>query len=293
MAVGGIGSLKSRLTRVPAYVVRSGTSFLAARRLARRWPELGEMLVAGRKETGGETERRDAVRDAVPNPEAQISLLVPSKRPRMIDNIVDNVSRQTLMPREVVLVVDETTHTADDIADLAGRLDPVLLVTVFAPPSASLGERLNAAIESSSSEWLARMDDDDWYGQDYLADSVRAAVISGAVIVGKATYPVVWQLDGRARIRFPGWDYRFVSAVAGATMFWNRHSRDVRFPDRSIGEDGGAQQRVLRRGGTIFSSDRFQFVVQRQEDATWADREGRLEASGPLMPTAQAYLDHS
>lgn len=207
----------------------------------------------------------------------------------MIENIAENVARQSLTPSEVILVYDDGTHSDSDIDTLAGRLGRVPLAALKVSPSDSLGARLNAAISASSTEWLARMDDDDWYGDAYLADSVRAAVVSGASMVGKATYPVVWTHNGQARLRFPGSDYRFVSAVAGATMMWNRDRTTIEFPNLSVGEDGSAQRRLLRSGGTIFSSDRFQYVVQRQQDATWDDRERRLETSGPEIPVAQAY----
>lgn len=286
-----IRAASSRLVRVPTFALRSLTSSLASRRLERQWPELGRLFISERVTTGGAANRRDAIRRAVPAPDAAISILVPSKRPRMIDNIVDNVSRQNLAPAEVVLVVDSTTHTADDIAVLADRLGEIALTTVEAPPSQSLGFRLNAAVEAAGNEWLARMDDDDWYGEAYLADSIRAATVSHASMVGKATYSVVWTAEQRARLRFPGQDYRFVSTVAGGTMLWNRTRAEIRFPDRSVGEDGGAQQRLLYRGGTIFSSDRFQYVLQRQSDATWSDHEQRLESSGPEITVVQAYCD--
>lgn len=281
----------ARLRRAPTFAARSATSFVAARRLVRRWPQLGSTLIINREPDGGERSRRDAVRNAVPSPIAEVSILVPSKRPNMIGNIVDNVARQALVPSEVVLVFDDTTHSAEQVEGLADLLGEVSLAAVKVPPWYSLGHRLNAAIAASRTDWLARMDDDDWYGDQYLGDLVRAALVSDASMVGKATYPVVWTESGRARLRFPGSDYRFVSAVAGATMMWNRTRTNVVFPNRSIGEDGAAQRRLLRRGGTIFSADRFQFVVQRQTDATWDDHERRLETSGPEISATEAYQD--
>lgn len=281
----------SRARNVPMFGARLVTSFIARRRLARDWPELGRVLVTDRATVGGELARRDAVRAALPHPAAEISVLIPSKRPRMIDNIIANVARQALQPREVVLIVDESTHTESDVAELTVGIGAVRTTAIFTTPTASLGSRLNEAVDAASSRWLARMDDDDWYGPDYLGDSVRAATVSRASMVGKATYPVVWSADQRARLRFPGLDFQFVSAVAGGTMLWDRSRGDVRFPDVSIGEDVGALQRILRRGGTVFSSDRFQFVLQRQQDATWNDDERRLEASGPALAIDDAYRD--
>lgn len=287
--MSAVTRLSARVGRLPSYAVRSTTGYLATRRLVRRWPELADVLVTGRTGEGGGAERRDAVRAAAPTPNADVSVLVPTKRPRMIENLVSNAARQSLRPREVVLVFDSTSHSDSDIAEVATLLGDIALTAVEVSGDASLGDRLNTAIGTAAGEWLARMDDDDWYGPEFLADSVRAADVSGASMVGKAAYPVVWTATGRAVLRFPGMDYRFVSTVAGGTMMWNRERASVRFPDRSVGEDGGAQQRLLRRGGTIFASDRFQYVLQREADATWIDTERRLESSGPPISTEEAY----
>lgn len=56
------------------------------------------------------------------------------------------------------------------------------------PQDITLGECLNYGVTHASGDYLAKMDDDDFYGDNYLLDALQAFKFSGADIVGKDSY---------------------------------------------------------------------------------------------------------
>ena len=70
----------------------------------------------------------------------------------------------------------------------------------------TLGESLNRGVKEASGYYIAKMDDDDYYGENYLSDMMLAAGFSGAEILGKGTYFVhmkAGKYNGAAERREP------------------------------------------------------------------------------------------
>lgn len=107
----------------------------------------------------------------------------------MIRWAIDNVARQSYAHLELVLALHGDGFDESEVKNaLAGLNQPARVVRVAA--GSSLGDALNAAVEASTGELLAKMDDDDLYGKDYISDLVAAKERSGAEIVGKGAETV-------------------------------------------------------------------------------------------------------
>ena len=63
---------------------------------------------------------------------------------------------------------------------------PWPLTIVEVPADVPFGEALNRGAARASGRFVAKWDDDDWYGPEHLADLVLAADYSGADLVGSA-----------------------------------------------------------------------------------------------------------
>jgi len=95
-------------------------------------------------------------------------ILATGNRPAFTRQAVRCFLRQTLVDSELIVVDDG--HPS--VADLCAGLFRVRHVRLDQPTS--LGRKLNIGIEHSTGEIIQKLDDDDFYGQDFLARAVTA-----------------------------------------------------------------------------------------------------------------------
>ena len=142
-----------------------------------------------------------------------------------------------------------------------------------------LADGLNLAIEHATGDYIAKIDDENHYGVNYLKDSMLAMRYSRAAVVGKASFFAYVESTNQLAIRFPGRQYRWVKRVHGGTLLWNRRvTAGLKFNQVRQGTDTSFLNSVREAHLPIFSSDPFNFVHVRYADAaahTWkiADQE--------------------
>ena len=91
---------------------------------------------------------------------------------------------------------------------------------------ASLADGLNLALEHANGEYFAKFDDDDHYGEHYLAAWCRCVWLgTDAAVVGKQTYVAYLEGSDRTVVRFPGREYRKATRVIGGTIVADRSKR--------------------------------------------------------------------
>ena len=111
-----------------------------------------------------------------------VSVVLATKRSEMLDFALGQVARQRGVPLELALA----PHGFDVDAAAARQVlgDDVALVVRPQPSDVPFGDVLQAAAEATSGDLVLKMDDDDWYSPDAVADLVRAHHYSGAAAVG-------------------------------------------------------------------------------------------------------------
>lgn len=251
--------------------------------------------------------------DAVP----KISVVTSSCRPAYVDNVVNNVARQSWPEVELIYVAHSTgksgagKHESSD-SSVGSSVECQISETRFATlcheagitqfqylragSGETLGQALNRAILKASGRYVAKFDDDDIYWDHYLEDSFNALRFSRADVVGKkATY--VWLgAEKKMILRNEEAEHAWVTSVSGATLFADVETfRRYRFSHLNRGEDTDFLERILIGGGRIYSADRFNFVLNRHTDHhAWkaADqeflRDGRLVSSHLDSAVAEA-----
>src|SRR4051812_45905269 len=95
-------------------------------------------------------------------------VLITRDRPLLFSVALRCYEHQTYEPRELIVVDDGLESPADRTAieALGGRL-----ITVA--PGTPLGIKLNVGIEAARGRFCMKMDDDDWYGPDYISTMVE------------------------------------------------------------------------------------------------------------------------
>ncbi|WEZ95166.1 glycosyltransferase [Lactiplantibacillus plantarum] len=90
-----------------------------------------------------------------------VIMSVYNERPEQVQKAVDSILKQTYLPREFVIVLDnpERSDLKDLLMDYDCRVEMIKLVCN--PENLGLAASLNKAIELASNELIARMDADD------------------------------------------------------------------------------------------------------------------------------------
>lgn len=203
-------------------------------------------------------------------------------------NIFSNFTRQKWKKKELIIVINSEKM---NLAKWKNAARNYKNVSVFLLPARiSLGQCLNFAVQKAKYGWIAKCDDDDYYGPYYLTDSMKYIRKTNADVIGKRSYYIFWKGTKQLRIRFPGQENRPSRLVHGGTIIAKKNvMQAVPFADRSLGED----QRFLRdcrlRGYRIYSTSRFNYCYIRRKDQlhTWkADREYLIKTSKKVAKTS-------
>ncbi len=127
--------------------------------------------------------RRAALDAYAPTAQPAVSVLLATRRPDMLDHALGQVARQRGVDRlELVLAPHGFDVPVERVREAVG---PAVTVQVVPHPAdAVFGDVLHAAATAAGGDVVTKMDDDDWYSPDALADLLRARAYSGADLVG-------------------------------------------------------------------------------------------------------------
>lgn len=228
-----------------------------------------------------------------------VSVVMSTKRWDFLDRIVENLSHQTY-PRIEIIFALRDSWPAEKIAELSSRLGRLahverLEVLTF-PETVSLGVKLNSAIAEARGEFIAKMDDDDWYFPNYLRDMLLTFDFSGADLAGKWSFPVWLEAGDRLILRNPGHEHRLQPPFIAGPTFVARKAwlEKLPFADRSQGEDTDLIRRTVAAGGKIYSADHFNFILYRSADQshhTWQAEAELFERTGRFVGSRKDFGD--
>ncbi|WP_345474143.1 glycosyltransferase [Glutamicibacter ectropisis] len=217
----------------------------------------------------------------------KISAVVSTIRPHQIDHIISTVASQVNVDTELILVTHGFSIDHEDFQAKAteAKLGDYKILELSS--DLSLGDCLNAAVAKANGDFITKMDDDDLYGENYLFDQVSALRYSGASVVGKQAHFMYLADSDATLLRFAEREHRFTNLVMGPTMLGHASVfKNTPFASRSRGEDTQFLRDVIDGGGTIYSSDRFNFMQMRSGDGkahTWGLSDAELTATGKIQ----------
>jgi hypothetical protein len=213
-----------------------------------------------------------------PTTSRSVSAIVPTNRAHEIDNVLANVGRQAHDDLELVLVLHGLDPSDPDLSETdlseaglrkrAAEHGVPHLTLLEADSTLTLGACLNLGVDASSGTYIAKMDDDNFYGRHYLTDLLNAFTSSGAGIVGKWAHYV--QLStGAVVLRYPDAEHTWQRRIQGGSMLFEADvARSLRFGDLPRAVDSDILDRAIAEGVKIWSADRFNYVSVRGGDRT-------------------------
>ncbi|RVX47833.1 glycosyl transferase family 2 [Nonomuraea polychroma] len=201
------------------------------------------------------------------------SVLMATRRTDMVSFALDQVARQRGVQLEVVLALHGVPKGHPDVAAAIAAYEGPL--TVYeADHQAVFGEVLNEAATRASGSFLLKMDDDDWYGPDFLSDLLLAHSYTGAQVVG--TVPEFVYLSSiDVTVHRKQITEQITSFVAGGTILVERSAfqavggfRPLR---RSV--DTQFQEALQAAGGQIYRTHGLGYILRRGPAAnhTWQE----------------------
>ncbi|MEQ7008236.1 methyltransferase domain-containing protein [Actinopolymorpha sp. B17G11] len=234
--------------------------------------------------------RVDTVLDAVglrrEPPDRSVSVVVCTNRPDQISHALGQVARQKYRPLQLVLVLHGVDREPGAVEREARDAGVENVVVLRADTARSFGSCLNLGIEAADGRYIAKMDDDDLYGAEYLGDAMNAFSFTSAAVVGKGAHYVQLRGSGVTILRFAHQEHTGVDLVKGATLVVDGDLlRTYRFADLPAKVDTELLRRLRADGTSIYSADRFNFVAVRRSDPrthTWKISDEELLRSGQI-----------
>ncbi|MGN9838508.1 glycosyltransferase family 2 protein [Nonomuraea sp. H19] len=213
---------------------------------------------------------------AHPTPTPKISIVMSTKRPGLVGAALAQMERQRGVSTEVLLGLHGVAYEQVRAAVESCAL-PVTWVE--APASMPFGEVLNRAAALAGGDFLAKWDDDDWYGPHHLSDLVMALTYAGADVVG-TTAEFFYLEPLKATIRrttfASGADYPsevWSDHVAGGTILLPRAKfQEIGgFPGVSQAVDLEFLKAAHAAGARIYRTHGLGYVLRRglSDEHTW------------------------
>jgi hypothetical protein len=196
-----------------------------------------------------------------------VSVVLATRRPEMLAFALRQVRKQRDVDLQLVLAPHG--FTPDEAVVHDSGLDRV----VVRPHDGStlFGDVLADAVTAADGDLVLKMDDDDWYGPEFVADLLLARAYSGAELVG-APAEQHYLVPKEVTVRRGHRAELYASFVAGGTILIDRGLLREVGSFRSVRKYVDAQllQAVARAGGAIYRSHGLGYLLRRNATGhTW------------------------
>lgn len=189
-----------------------------------------------------------------------VSVITCTNRPKYLKNVFENFSRQIYKDKELIIVLNNNKMNIKKWSLKAKGFPNVSVFQV--DERKSLGYCLNYGIRQASHDIIAKMDDDDYYGPDYLFQAINA--LEYADVVGKYCTYVYFEDSKILAIRNPKRESRYVYRLEGPTLVFKKYIFDkIKFHDKSLGEDIQFCKDCIKNGIRLYATDKYNYVYIR------------------------------
>lgn len=198
-----------------------------------------------------------------PHGHPPVSVILVSRRVGLVPSALAMIAAQRGADLEVVVALhgDADTATVDAERQRLGLAGATFTV----PSEVPFGAVMNAAVARSSAPMVLKWDDDDLYGPDHVRDLLIAHRQSGAELVGRSAEFVHLGGADETLWRNPRGAESAYRWLAGGTFLTPRSVLDDvgGYPEVSRAIDHHLKFRIEERGGVIFRTHGFGFVLRR------------------------------
>lgn len=234
---------------------------------------------------------------SVKNTTNLVSIILPTCRPQNIDLIITNISRQNYFNLELFLITQN--YSSEHVAALKIKLNHLTNLIHFEiiedNSSCNLGARLNKAIKLSNGSFIAKMDDDDIYFDNYISDAMIPMLSLDCDIVGKKEIFIYLEGQDKTYLKFCEEFNCVTDFVAGATFLIRKTVfENIKFDTKKIkGVDTLLLTQANIQRYKVYSADPFNFIIHRSKNInnhTWQITEKDFLNSAKLITNGKAQF---
>ncbi|MGQ9450385.1 glycosyltransferase family protein [Leclercia sp. TB492] len=209
--------------------------------------------------------------ESIKNEGKKVSVIMCTNRPKNIDIMISNYQRQAHTNKELLIILNNDSFDIRVVKEKTKEIPNVQILQLS--QDKTLGDCLNYGVTHATGDYIAKMDDDDIYGRNYLVDTLLAFDFSGADIIGKDSYFCYIESQNVMAIKQPGKDNRYSDFISGGTLVIRKSVFDkVKFQSRNRGEDTNFLSDCKKNNFIIYSSDKYNFIQMRYANTaahTW------------------------
>ena len=201
--------------------------------------------------------------------EASVSVLVATKRPEMVKRIYEIVKNQDYENIELVMALHgegfETSYQDLEDGEMPLRILRFSEKEIF-------GNVMSQASSVAEGEWIAKMDDDDWYGREHISDLILASTYSRADLIGKGSEFVYLKNQDQTIRRDLGNSEVESPTLGGGTLLIDSSLLKEIYGWRALskGIDVALIEDAILAGGRVWRTHPFGYLLRRTEGQhTW------------------------
>ena len=120
------------------------------------------------------------------NPDERVSIITPTNKPVFMHNIFENYRNQAYPNKELIVILNNNQLNYQEWVDYSKNFPDTRVYQL--DQSISLGECLNFAVQQSTGDYIAKFDDDDYYGSNFLTDQLMCFLFTDAQFIGKTAH---------------------------------------------------------------------------------------------------------
>ncbi|MCJ8013523.1 glycosyltransferase [Paenibacillus sp. KQZ6P-2] len=208
-----------------------------------------------------------------------VSVITCTKREHLIENVFANYIRQEWAAKELIIILNNNEMDISKWKEKAATYEGITVYQV--PEDQNLGACLNFGVSRAKYDYIAKLDDDDYYAPFYLTDMMHAFGESDADIVGKRAFFIYFERKKCLALKYPDRQNRYVSHLAGATLVVKKNVFDhVTFrTDIVVGSDSLFLKDCREQGFRFFAADKFNYTCIRRpkfHEHTWKVKDKEL-----------------
>jgi hypothetical protein len=121
-----------------------------------------------------------------------VTVILPTHRPQLLEKNIEMFQKQTYLEKELVVVINSSKSELGCCVDVEKYNNIKIL---FQPADMYAGACLNVGLHTANGKYCLRMDDDDYYGPNYISDMMLHLKSVDADVFGKPPSYIYFEED--------------------------------------------------------------------------------------------------